>query len=177
MWRLAHGHDERAVVPDREAKSISTETTFTHDLDDRQALRNCLLNLVDELAGRMRHEGLRGRTIELKIRNSDFETRTRAYSLDEPTNITEVIWQAAAQLLQKALTPGMLPVRLLGVGASKLCRDAALQGQLFGEEVRERQGALDAAIDAIREQFGSLAIHRGSRLDQTETRQQDTRET
>jgi len=135
-----------------------------------------LLNLVDELAGRMRHEAVRGRTIELKVRSSDFETRTRSCSLEEATSTTEVIWQAAARLLEKSLTPDILPVRLLGVGATKLTRDAMTQGQLFGAEARERQGALDTAIDAIRGQFGSEAIHRGSQLGRTETRQQDTRE-
>src|SRR5262245_28307031 len=68
MWRLAHGQDDRTVVADREAKSISTETTFSHDIGDRQVLRNILRNLVDELATRMRHGGLRGRTIDVKLR-------------------------------------------------------------------------------------------------------------
>src|SRR5262249_16379835 len=53
MWRLAHGHDDRAVVPDREAKSISTETTFAHDIGDRHVLRTWLLGLVDHLATRL----------------------------------------------------------------------------------------------------------------------------
>jgi DNA polymerase-4 len=174
MWRLAHGLDERAVVPDREAKSISTETTFTHDIGDRQVLRNCLLNLVDELATRMRHAELRGRTVELKIRSSSFETRTRARSLEEATSTTEVIWRAALNLLQNSLTPAMLPVRLLGVGATKLTRDAAEQGLLFGDEMRQRHSALDKTVDAIRGQFGAASVHRGSQLGQTDTRQQES---
>jgi DNA polymerase-4 len=177
MWRLANGHDDRAVIPDREAKSISTETTFTHDIGDRQVLRRCLLNLVDELASRMRHEGLRGRTVDLKIRSADFETRTRSRSLDEATNTTDVLWRVAAALLEKSLSPDILPLRLLGVGATHLSRSSAVQGQLFGAETRERQSALDTAIDAIRGEFGTTAIQRGSRLDGVETRQQDTRET
>jgi DNA polymerase IV len=174
MWRLAHGDDERTVVPDREAKSISTETTFTHDIGDREVLRNILLTLVDELAGRMRHAGLRGRTIELKVRSSDFATKSRARSLEEATNTTDVIWQAALDLLQKSLTPDVLPVRLLGVGATKLTRDVTEQGLLFGDETRQRHSALDKTIDAIRGQFGSAAVHRGSQLDQTDTRQQES---
>src|SRR5262249_30543214 len=62
LWNLAHGQDDRAVVPDREAKSISTETTFAHDLADRHVLRIWLLDLVDHLAARLRREGLRART-------------------------------------------------------------------------------------------------------------------
>jgi len=177
MWRLAHGQDDRTVIPDREAKSISTETTFTHDIGDRQVLRNCLLNLVDELTSRMRHEGLRGRTIELKLRSSDFRTCSRSSSFDEATNTTEVIWRAAASLLERSLTAEILPLRLLGVGATKLTRDSAVQAQLFGEEMRERHCAIDTAIDTIRSQFGSEAIHRASQLDRTDTRQQNSRET
>lgn len=174
MWRLAHGWDGRTVVPDREAKFISTETTFSHDIGDRQVLRNCLLDLVDELASRMRHEGIRGRTLELKIRSADFETRTRSYSLNDATNVTELMWQAFVELFERSLAADVLPVRLLGVGAVKLTRDTLVQKQLFGEETRERHGALDTTIDAIRGQFGTEAIHRGSQLDRTETRQQES---
>lgn len=174
MWRLAHGWDGRTVVPDREAKSISTETTFSHDIGDRQVLRNCLLNLVDELASRMRHEGIRGRTLELKIRSADFVTRTRSCSLNEATNVTELMWQAFVELFERSLAADVLPVRLLGVGAVKLTRDTLVQKELFGEETRERHGALDTTIDAIRGQFGTEAIHRGSQLDRTETRQQES---
>ncbi|MBA3727391.1 MAG: DNA polymerase IV [Armatimonadetes bacterium] len=176
IWRLANGLDDRKVVPDRDAKSISTETTFTHDIGDPDVLRGCLLNLVDELASRMRHEGLRGRTIELKVRSSSFETRTASRSLPEATNTTEVIWNAALSLLNKALTPDILPVRLLGIGAIRLTRDEAVQGLLFGEVARVRDKALDSTIDAIRGAFGNGAIQRGSRLDHIETRQQETRE-
>jgi DNA polymerase-4 len=173
MWRLAHGQDGRTVVPDREAKSISTETTFSHDIGDRQVLRNILRNLVDELASRMRHEGLRGRTIDVKLRSSDFQTRTRSRSLAEATNVTEIIWRAAVEIFEKSLTAAMLPLRLLGVGAVKLTYDEPTQRQLFGED---RHEALDTTIDAIRGQFGSTAIHRGSQLDRTETRQQESPE-
>ncbi len=54
VWQLAHGHDDRTVTPDREAKSISTETTFAQDVSDLEALRVCLLDLTDHLAGRLR---------------------------------------------------------------------------------------------------------------------------
>src|SRR5436305_1745301 len=77
LWQLAHGRDDRTVVPDRQAKSISTETTFAHDIADRAVLRVRLLELVDELAGRLRHAGLRTRAITLKLRSADFRTPTR----------------------------------------------------------------------------------------------------
>ena len=164
IWQLAHGQDERTVVPDREAKSVSTETTFAQDVGNRDVLRAYLLDLVDHLASRLRQAGLHARTVDVKIRSSDFRTWTRALTLAEPTNLTDLLWQAAADLFERSLTPGMLPVRLLGVGAARLTRDPVAQRGLFDVETREKQSALDKAVDAIRGQFGTEAIHRGSLL-------------
>jgi DNA polymerase-4 len=168
LWQLAHGWDDRRVVPDRQAKSISTETTFAHDIADRQVLRDCLLELVDELASRLRHAAVRARAIDLKLRSSDFHTRSRSRTLVEPTDVTEVLWQAAVELLERSLSDEMLPLRLLGVGATRLTRETAVQGDLFDEGYRERHAALDKAVDAIRGQFGSSAIRRANRLDDGE---------
>jgi DNA polymerase-4 len=161
LWQLAHGLDDRLVVPDRDAKSISTETTFDHDLADRDALQTCLLELVDHLGMRLRNQRLRARTVELKIRSSDFRTRTRSLSLAEATDITDLLGQATKTLFGRTLTADLLPVRLLGVGASRLTHDAAVQGDLFDGAERERQSSLDRAVDAIRTQFGVTAIRRG----------------
>jgi DNA polymerase-4 len=163
VWRLARGQDDRAVVPDREAKSISTETTFSQDIGDRAALRGWLLDQVDHLAARLRQVGVLARTVELKVRSSAFRTRIRSQSLVEVTDSTQALWQAAVALFERSVTADILPVRLLGVGATNLTRDRTVQGQLFEEEGRKRQAALDQAIDAIRQQLGAAAIRRGSR--------------
>jgi DNA polymerase-4 len=164
LWQLAHGWDDRPVVPDREAKSVSTETTFANDIADRTALRTWLLQLVDQLGGRLRSQGLRARVVELKVRSSDFRTRSHSQALPEATDRTEEIWKAARGLLERSLAREVLPVRLLGVGATKLTRAGAVQGQLFDGGEQERQTALDRTIDAIRGQFGTGAIRRGSFL-------------
>ena len=163
-WELAHGRDDRTVVPDREAKSISTERTFAEDIGDLDVLRNWLLDLTDQLAGRLRHAGLRTRTLELKIRSSDFQTWHRARSLSEPSNVTNVLRDAALEIFDRSLTPRMLPIRLLGVGATRLSRAAPLQGDLFDSEHRKRQQSLDQTVDAIRGQFGAGAVQRGNLL-------------
>jgi len=162
IWQLAHGRDSRTVVPDREAKSVSTETTFAHDIGDRGVLRVWLLDLVDHLSSRLRREGLWARTIDVKIRSSDFRTVTRATTLSEPTNGTNVIWKSAANLLERYLTSELLPVRLLGVGATKLTREPIVQGNLFEEKTPSRMSALDSTIDTIRAKFGGASIQRGS---------------
>jgi DNA polymerase-4 len=156
------------VVADREAKSVSTETPFAHDIGDRTILRVWLLDLVDHLASRLRHEGVWARTIDVKIRSSDFRTVTRSTTLAEATNLTNVIWKAAAQLLERSLTTDLLPVRLLGVGATKLTREPMFQGDLFEQDGHRRQSALDQTIDTIRAQFGNGSIQRGSLIDKGE---------
>ncbi len=98
----------------------------------------------------------------MKIRNSDFRTVTRSTTLAEATNLTNIIWKAAADLFERSLTKDLLPVRLLGIGTTKLTRDVIVQGNLFDDSAR--QGALDQTIDTIRQQFGSGSIRRGSLL-------------
>ncbi|MGE3809519.1 MAG: DNA polymerase IV [Gemmataceae bacterium] len=164
LRELAQGRDDRRVVPDREARSLSTETTFADDIGDREVLRGCLLDLVDHLASRLRHHQLRAKTVEVKIRSSEFRTSTRSHALPEATDVTDIIWQTAAALLECGLTPDLLPVRLLGVGASRLTQEEVVQRDMFETNTHQRQAALDQVVDAIRDQFGGSAIRRGSRL-------------
>lgn len=169
IWQLAQGLDDRRVVADCEAKSISTETTFASDIADRNILRIWLLDLVDQLASRLRRQNVWARTIDLKIRSSDFRTRTRSATLTESTQLTNVIWKTAAALLDSSLSKEFMPVRLLGIGASKLTRMPTLQGSLFEDSSQERDSALDQTIDTIRAQFGIESIQRGSLLEKPGT--------
>ena len=98
LWHLARGEDDRAVVPDRQAKSISHETTFAADLDDDETLRAWLLELAEQVGRRLREHGLQGRTVHLKLRFSDFRTITRAMKLDNPTDVTQEIGNAVCRL-------------------------------------------------------------------------------
>jgi DNA polymerase IV len=163
MHELAHGLDDRAVVPDEQARSVSTETTFARDVGDREALRGWLLELAEHLGQRVRHLAVRARTVELKARTSDFRTFIRSVTLDQPTDLTEEIWRAAAGLFEARVPDEWLPLRLLGVGVSGLVRDGAVQGHLFDGDWRDKQRALDQAVDAIRAQFGADAIRRAGR--------------
>jgi DNA polymerase-4 len=165
LWRLAHGLDDRPVVPDEAAKSVSTETTFARDIGDRAVLRSWLLGLVEQLGQRVRHLGVRAWTIDLKIRTSEFRTYTRAQTLAEPTDLTEAFWQAARGIFERRVPDDWLPLRLLGVGASSLFREMPMQLGLFDQEWQAKQRALDQATDLIRQQFGAGAVRRGGLLD------------
>lgn len=164
LWRLAHGIDDRRVVPDREAKSISHETTFAADISDREALRAWLLELTEQVGRRLRAHHRRGRTVQIKVRFADFRTITRATTLAEPTDATQLLWKAAADLLEKGLPRGCPGLRLLGVGVSHFDHATKVQRTLFDEPEEQRNRQLDAATDRIREKFGAAALNRGSGL-------------
>jgi DNA polymerase-4 len=167
---LVRGDDDRPVVPDREAKSISHEQTFATDLTDRDYLRSVLLNQTEDVARRLRRHELLARTVTVKIRRYDFHTITRRTTLAAPTDQTEVIWQAAADLFEQWATTssreqrdaaGPQPVRLLGVGVAQLVESQGQQLTLFDEQDEKRRRALDRTLDEIRDRYGHDAIARG----------------
>lgn len=164
-WQLSHGIDERKVVPDREAKSISNETTFPEDISDKEILRSWLVDLVDQVARRLRQHDLKGRTAEIKVRFSDFKTISRSVTLANPTNLTKELLEAGIELLTHKLPSTHLPVRLLGFGVNNLGDKQQTQLELFSQPERERHRELDKALDQITEKFGKLSIRRGSGLD------------
>jgi DNA polymerase-4 len=165
LWRLAHGIDERRVVPDREAKSISHETTFAADIRDMETLRAWLLQLTEQVAWRLRKHDLCGGTVQIKVRYGDFHTITRAASLPQPTNVTHEIWEAAARLLAERLPERALRIRLLGVGVSGLAPAGQGQLTLFADPVHKDHARVDQAVDSIRQRFGTAAVSRGSNID------------
>jgi DNA polymerase-4 len=164
LWNLAHGRDNRPVVPEREAKSISNETTFERDVADMEVLRAWLVDLVEQTGWRLRQHRLRGRTVHLKVRFADFSLITRSCTLPEATDITQELWQAADEMLCHRLPAGHLPVRLVGMGVSGLDDTGLTQGLLFDAAEREKQSRLDAVADQIKERFGGGAIRRGSNI-------------
>ncbi|MAT15402.1 MAG: DNA polymerase IV [Planctomyces sp.] len=167
LWRLAHGIDERRVEPDHQAKSISHETTFSIDIRDPEVLKMWLLEQTEQVARRLRRHGLFGKTVNLKIRFSDFQTFTRAQSLDHATQTTQEIWETAVELLEQKAPRRALPVRLLGVGMSHLRGDSERQLDLFANHDHEKLNRLDQTTDAIRDRFGTGAVQRALGLRQS----------
>ncbi|MHC4416564.1 MAG: DNA polymerase IV [Planctomycetota bacterium] len=161
LWKLVRGEDDRPVAPTREAKSISQEQTFGVDLADASAVRGVLLEQAGVVAGRLRADRLKARTVTVKIRFGDYETITRSATLDEPTDRTDVIGQAVGALFDRWAESSFAPVRLIGAGASHLAPEGA-QLTLFTHETDERRHRLDETTDEIRTRFGPAAIHRGA---------------
>ncbi|MGW3091619.1 DNA polymerase IV [Streptomyces sp. NPDC001108] len=118
LHRMALGHDDRPVVAERDAKSVSVEDTFDADLHDRVRIRSEVERLADRCVRRLRGAGRSGRTVVLKVRRYDFSTLTRSETLRGPTDDPTVVREAAARLLEAVDTTG--GVRLLGVGVTGL---------------------------------------------------------
>src|SRR5205085_1044749 len=114
---LANNDDDRAVVPEHDAKSIGAEETFATDLRTLAACDRELVRLADRVGGRLRAAQLHARTVTLKIRFADFETRTRARTLPAATAVSATLLDTARELLAEFdLARG---VRLLGVSCSQ----------------------------------------------------------
>lgn len=154
---LARGIDDRPVVPDGEAKSISHERTFEVDVADPDEVHRVLLGQVEQVARRVRKHGLKARGVSVKIRYGDFQTVTRSMTLSCPTDSTAEFWDAARCLFDRW---PFQPVRLIGMAAERLTVGAA-QLPLFTDRQKERQRKLDALTDQINEKFGSRSIRRG----------------
>jgi nucleotidyltransferase/DNA polymerase involved in DNA repair len=160
FYRLARGWDDRSVAPPGEAKSISHEHTFEEDLEDPSEIRVVLLGQTEAVGRRLRRHGFLARTVTVKIRYGDFETITRSATLDEPTDLTDELWRAAAGLFDRWARASFRPVRLIGMGTSHLGHTEGEQLSLFRDEGRERKRELDRAVDRIRDRYGADAIRR-----------------
>jgi DNA polymerase-4 len=169
LHRLSHGIDDRGVVVDQTARSISQETTFSFDRYDRDELRSELVWMAERVGSQLRHSGLGARTVQLKVRTPDFATISRSHTADVPTDLTERILERGQALLADVdLTAG---VRLLGLGVANLVDADQVQPELvFDLEQtdstaprRADRAGVDRALDAVRERFGERSIQRGAR--------------
>jgi len=165
LHNLAWGRDPRPVVPATHERSIGNETTFGADERDREAVEARILELSDKVAGRLREQGYVARTVELKVRTSDFNTLTRSRTLDGPTDVAREIYRTARELYAGVDLRG-LPVRLVGVRAQNLSERSGQAEQLTLEVASsdrpDQQREAELALDAVRSRFGSRAIGLGA---------------
>ncbi len=159
LWRLANGIDARLVSPDRETKSISSETTFDADVSDREQLTRVLLGHCDRVAARLQKAGLAAGGVTLKLRLPDFSLRTRSRAGLRPTQLAPNLFAAARALLDAQ--PEGAAYRLIGAAATDLVpAEAADDADLLDGDGR-REKSREAAIAALREKFGAGAVERG----------------
>jgi DNA polymerase IV len=160
LWRLARGHDDRRVVPDRGAKTISSETTFDNDIRDFATLEKTLWWLSERVSARLKGSELAGSTITLKLKTADFRQRTRSQSIHAPTQLAARIFAVSRQMLAKEIDGTAF--RLMGAGVSALRPGS----DAHDTDMLDRRSAdAERAIDNLRKKFGQAAVIRGIAYD------------
>jgi len=125
LQQLARGEDPRPVTPDRETKSVSSETTYAVDLKSFPEIRAEIEKLAAEVAEILVRKRLVARTVNIKVRYGDFTTVTRSHTAQGATNSARSISVRAKALLDRT-EASYRPVRLLGVGAHGLSADQVM---------------------------------------------------
>ena len=160
LWRLARGIDDRAVVADRGAKTISSETTFETDIRDFATLEKLLWRLSEKVSARLKAGDLSGCTITLKLKTSDFRQRTRSQSIVAPTQLAAKIFAVSREMLSREIDGTAF--RLMGTGVSALRPGS----QADHTDMLDRRAAhAERAMDDLRKKFGKAAVIRGIAYD------------
>ncbi len=163
------GVDPTPVVAGAPAKQVSRETTFAHDLADREAQERELLALAVRASADLRQAGREARTVTVKVRDHHFHTRTAQRTLRTPVSSEGAVLRVARLLFRQLHPPGGAPLRLVGVALSHFDRgpEGPRQLGLFAPQAEaatepalesDRDRALTAAMDRIRARFGADAI-------------------
>ncbi|MDB5565002.1 MAG: DNA-directed polymerase [Tardiphaga sp.] len=160
LWRLARGIDDRNVVADRGAKTISNETTFNDDIRDFATLEKILWRLSEKVSSRLKGGELAGTTVTLKLKTADFRQRTRSQSIHAPTQLAAKIFSISREMLAKEIDGTAF--RLIGTGVSAL-KPGSEGGDT--DMIDRRSAHAERAMDDLRKKFGSAAVIRGIAYD------------
>lgn len=157
---LSHARDSRPVRPDHDRKGMSAETTFNTDLITAEDLEAELWPLCEKLATKARRDGVASRTVQLKLRRTDFKIITRRMTAPEPIQTARGLFTSARALLKPELG---LPYRLIGVGLMDVQEADDTPSRLF-DTTEARTLKTETAIDALRKKFGKGAVVAGRTL-------------
>lgn len=168
LHRRVRGVDESVVTSRDRRKQVSREETFGRDLHDEASLERQLLRLAVRVSNDLRKQGLTARTITVKLRDSDFKTRSARRTLAKPIESEKAVARVARGLMERLRGSRRVGVRLLGIALSHFDEEVAapLQLAFFAAPIKpnddpvegEREKALTKALDRIRGRYGSEAI-------------------
>ncbi len=162
IWRLSHGVDRRQVHQGAERKSISNETTFFDDISDYAELERILWRLAEKVARLAKEKETAGRTVTLKLRTSNFKIRTRSHSLENPTQLADIIFDVGRDMLKPEVDGTAF--RLIGIGISGLVHEQHADPPDLIDEARTRRADAERAVDQLRDKYGKEAIGKGRGL-------------
>ena len=157
---LAAGIDPRPVTPDRQAKSISSETTFITDLGTKAELEAELEMLCQKVSSRMKAQDLAGGRVTLKLKRPDHSLLTRSQTLAERTDKAHVLFAVGRELLAREIG-GRKRYRLLGIGADQLGPPQGAGLLDLVDERGRRRDDLEAAIDDLHSRLGRDSLQSG----------------
>jgi DNA polymerase-4 len=161
VQRQALGRASAEVVPARERKSISKETTFATDIHEHDRLHDVLRELAAGVARTARRERLAGTVVTLKIRFAGFQTHTRQTTLPAPTHDERLMLRTAWSLFENSGLPDK-PLRLIGIGLSGWLEPGKAQPDLFeGAEQKLNDQKILETIDTVEQKFGKRILQVG----------------
>jgi DNA polymerase-4 len=158
----AGGWFDTEIGAEEGPKSISHEHTFGEDTADIDKLESTLARLSEMVGRRLREHQLEARTLQLKLRYSDFSTFTRAHSIPRATQLDTEIFEEVRELFRRNWKAGSA-IRLLGVQASGWA-EGGEQMDLLGEDRHQKWKETMAAADRMRDKFGESAVSLGTSL-------------
>jgi len=153
------------VIPEHDVKSVGNEQTFLHDIISLDTVQKELLALGNKVARRMRNKGLKGKTITLKVKYSDFVQITRSVTLPKSTDDGSEIYSVVCRLLKKTEVTKK-PIRLLGISLSQLSfLGIGNQLSLFDQDQSsQKRQSLNTVLDSLSEKFGDDSVLPGTLL-------------
>jgi DNA polymerase-4 len=163
----ARGVDTSPVVTSHTAKSVSQETTFDRDIQNRTLLEKTLRELSEKVCYRLRQDNFTGTTVKIKVRWPDFTTLTRQVTLRQATDQDSQVYETALYLFDSVWKPGQA-VRLLGVGVSGL--STSLHQLSLWDTQDEKEHRLLEALDLLRERYGKRVIQKASDIENTSSK-------
>jgi DNA polymerase-4 len=162
LYRLANAQDGRAVDPEGETKSVSSETTFDGDIIKFEDLERILWEQSERVSRRAKAAELGGRTVVLKLKTKSFRIKTRSVSLDAPTQLADRIFRVAREALKRECDG--TSYRLLGVGISQLAGTGECDPPDLVDAVADKRAKAEHAMDKVRAKFGGEAVGKGRSL-------------
>ncbi|MEE1312856.1 MAG: DNA polymerase IV [Lachnospiraceae bacterium] len=162
IHNYANGIDDSLVEAEESMnKGYGNSTTLSRDVTQKEEGKKIILSLVENVASRLRKDGVKADCICLELKTNLFHSYSHQKTLDGATDITNDIYKAAVELFDEMWQEE--PLRLIGVRATGITEDAYQFG-LFDYQKKEKLQNMDKAVDAIRRKFGKDAVKRASFL-------------